>query len=287
MSVSDPVVVSFSESMAPASVSVTLRDPSNAVVPGALSYAAATKTAVLVPSCTVGVGDDVFGVGDGTDLATNALVGSPVSWSYTTGGLGACPCSIFSVASTPAGTDPDASPLELGVKFRADVDGYVKGVRFYKAAGNTGTHTGSLWSSSGQQLATATFSGETASGWQQVVFSEPVAVTANTTYVASYFAPNGNYSYTGGQFATAGVDNAPLHALASGVDGLNGVFHSGSSAFPGEFFGATNYWVDVSFDTDSTVLETPQTITFPDLTGRNYGDAPVTVSATEAVREAR
>ena len=31
----------------------------------------------------------------------------------------------------------------------------------------------------------------TATGWQQATFASQVAVTANTTYVASYFAPNG------------------------------------------------------------------------------------------------
>ncbi len=38
------------------------------------------------------------------------------------------------------------------------------GVRFYKSAANTGTHIGSLWSASGQLLAQATFTNETASG---------------------------------------------------------------------------------------------------------------------------
>ena len=85
-------------------------------------------------------------------------------------------------------------PVELGVKFRADVSGFITGVRFYKGAGNTGTHIGSLWTSGGTLLAQATFSNETASGWQQVNFGAPVAVTANTVYVASYFAPNGGYA---------------------------------------------------------------------------------------------
>ena len=35
------------------------------------------------------------------------------------------------------------------MKFRSDIDGYVTGVRFYKAAANTGTHVGTLWSSTG------------------------------------------------------------------------------------------------------------------------------------------
>ena len=88
----------------------------------------------------------------------------------------------------------NGAPIELGTRFRADVDGVVSGVRFYKVAGNTGTHTGSLWSNAGVLLATGTFSGETGSGWQTLTFSSPVAVTANTTYVVSYFDPTGHYS---------------------------------------------------------------------------------------------
>ena len=85
------------------------------------------------------------------------------------------------------------------------------GIRFYKAAGNTGTHSGSLWTAGGTRLAQATFQNESASGWQHVTFSSPVAVSANTTYVASYFAPAGHYSVTSGGFSSA-VDNPPLHA---------------------------------------------------------------------------
>ena len=102
----------------------------------------------------------------------------------------------------------------MGVKFRADTNGFITGISFYKSAANTGTHVGHLWSDSGTLLATGTFTGESASGWQKLVFSSPVAVTANTTYVASYFAPNGHYSADSEYFASTGVDNAPLHALA-------------------------------------------------------------------------
>jgi len=133
------------------------------------------------------------------------------------------------------------------VRFRADTSGSITGVRFYKAATNTGMHTGSLWSNTGTLLAAATFSGETASGWQQVTFSTPVSVTANTTYVASYHTNVGNYSVDGAAFASAGVDNAPLHALATGVDGANGVYLYGGSAFPTQTYNATNYWIDVVY----------------------------------------
>ncbi len=40
----------------------------------------------------------------------------------------------------------DGSAAELGLRFTPTVDGFVSGVRFYKGAGNGGTHVGSLWS---------------------------------------------------------------------------------------------------------------------------------------------
>jgi hypothetical protein len=77
-----------------------------------------------------------------------------------------------------------------------------------------------------------------------------VAVTAGTVYVASYFAPNGNYAADGGYFTTQGTDNAPLHALRDGVSGGNGVYTYGTvSTFPASTYNATNYWVDVVFST--------------------------------------
>ena len=69
----------------------------------------------------------------------------------------------------PANPDSgDGNAVEVGLKFRADADGSVLGVRFYKSAANTGTHVGHLWTRSGTQLAAATFTSESASGWQQV-----------------------------------------------------------------------------------------------------------------------
>src|SRR5207248_3269281 len=110
---------------------------------------------------------------------------------------------------------------ELGVRFRADADGFITGLRFYKSAANTGVHVGHLWTNTGSLLATVTFTGETASGWQQATFSTPVAVTANTFYVASYHTNVGRYSLNRPYFTGTTVDSPPLHAPADGVAGGN------------------------------------------------------------------
>ncbi|MGB8650535.1 MAG: DUF4082 domain-containing protein, partial [Mycobacteriales bacterium] len=102
--------------------------------------------------------------------------------------------SLFGSATPAVTSDPDSAGVELGVRFRSDVPGAIDGVRFYKGTGNTGTHTGSLWTSGGRRLARATFTSETSTGWQTVRFASPVPIAANTTYVASYYASRGHYA---------------------------------------------------------------------------------------------
>ncbi len=157
------------------------------------------------------------------------------------------PNTLFNSSAVPAVPNASAGvSIELGMKFTADRNGTITALRFYKGAGNSGPHVENLWSSTGQLLATATFTNETDSGWQQVNLATPVAITANTTYVVSYHTP-ASYSVSFGYF-NAAVDNAPLHAPASGASNGNGVYAYGrSSVFPsGNGFGA-NYWVDVVF----------------------------------------
>ena len=166
--------------------------------------------------------------------------------------------TIWPGMAVPAVVDggPD-SAVELGVKFNSDVAGSITGIRFYKAGANTGTHVGNLWTSTGTLLATATFTGETASGWQQVNFATPVSITANTVYVASYHANIGHYSFDNNYFLANGVNNPPLHALTNGVSGGNGVYaYSSASAFPNQAsLNDRNYWVDVVWQAGLPVPE--------------------------------
>ena len=97
------------------------------------------------------------------------------------------------------------------MKFTSSVGGYITGLRFYKGVGGKGTHIGNLWSINGTNLASATFTNETSSGWQTVTLSSPVAITANTTYVVSYFSQNGDFVKT--NFFTTNIVNGPLTGL--------------------------------------------------------------------------
>ena len=158
--------------------------------------------------------------------------------------------SLFAGLTPVVAADPEVAAVELGVKFRSTVAGRVTGVRFYKSTTNTGTHVGSLWSSTGTLLGRVTFTNETASGWQQADFATPVAIAANTTYVISYHLTVGHYADDQNYFATART-NGPLTALANGgATGVNGVYGVGANpVFPTLGWNSSNYWVDVVFTT--------------------------------------
>ena len=156
----------------------------------------------------------------------------------------------------------DPTPIEVGVKFRSDAYGTVTGIRFYKAAANTGTHIGSLWTADGQRLAQVTFTGETASGWQTATFSTPVEVQPNTTYVASYYAPErplrGDARLLpprAGAGAARRRDRRQRAAARPAEhrhhdhddDQRRLLATARPSTFPLNSFGAANYWVDVRF----------------------------------------
>ena len=248
------VQIAFDEAMDEASINsstITLRDSSNVLAPAAVSYDSQTSGVTLSPdnrlasSTTYTV--KVSGV---TDLAGNRLAVDFTS-TFTTAAASNQTFSIWASGVTPAVTSSkDSASVELGLKFTSASSGYIKQIRFYKGVGNTGTHVGNLWTSSGTRLATVTFTNETASGWQSQALSTPVPVSANTTYIVSYFAPVGRYSANLAYFASAGVDNYPLRALANSESGGNGVYlYSGSSAFPNQTYNSNNYWVDIVFGT--------------------------------------
>ncbi|MFI6796251.1 DUF4082 domain-containing protein [Streptosporangium canum] len=183
------------------------------------------------------------------------IQGTPTEITVTV--VSECPsCTIWPASAVPAiQSQPDPNASTAGVKFRSTTAGTINGIRFYKGTQNTGTHVGSLWTSSGQLLASATFTNETASGWQQVNFPTPVSIAANTTYVASYHSTSGFYSVTRPYFTTQ-YTNSPLTALANGAEGGNGVYKYGpTNAFPTDAYQASNYWVDVVFTPSNSLWD--------------------------------
>jgi len=267
------ISLTFNTSVRTGSVQVKLTS-ANGTIAGTTALNSAHKVVTFTPSAALDENTSyTISVSGGTSLS--GTVESAANWSFTTSGAGSCPCSLFSTADTP--TVPDSGPdsaSTVGVQFSSAVDGYVSGVRFYKSAANTGTHVGSLWSANGTKLAQATFSSESASGWQSVTFPAPVSITAGTTYVASYSAPNGHYADDSHFFDTAWTNN-PLTAPIGA-----GVYTYSSGGFPNNTYQNSNYWVDPVVGVGTATDTTPPVVsTAAPLDGSSSQSAAVKPSA--------
>ena len=286
--------VTLMSGLTPATASPDTTPPTSTITSPAAGAAVSNGNSVTISgTATDSGGGVVSGVEVSTDGGTSwhpATTMSPaatsVTWSYTWTATGAgqvtiesratddsgnietpsdgesvtvnCPCGLYGQNYTPSVTAAsDSAAYELGVEFTSSVNGWVAGVRFYKGAGNNGTHTGTLWSSTGTQLATGTFTNETANGWQTLTFANPVQITANTVYVASYYDPDGHYADDTDQFYPAPtgsqylqpLDSPPLSAVQATATTGDGVFNSGGHGFPTSSYQGTGYGVDVIFDT--------------------------------------
>ncbi len=146
-------------------------------------------------------------------------------------------------APLPA-TFEDAS-YTFGVRFSTSVTGFVKGVRFLSADGVSavpGNYTGQLWTNTGTLLASGVFAGVTTDSWQELLFTEPILITAGTPYVASYNIGTAiSYASTPNGLV-APVTFGTVTALAGG-----GLYTPGAAvAFPATATN-NNYWADVIF----------------------------------------
>ena len=241
----------FSKAVNPSSIVFELRDGGGALVSGAVAYDSGTRAATFTPSAALAQGA-TYTVAVAASDTQGAAMTAPHLWAFTVVAPAQPPVllSLWNDTTVPAvASSGEADPVELGVRFSTDVRGLVRGLRFYKGPGNTGTHVATLWTDTGQLLKRANFVNETASGWQTLVFDQPVEVLPGRSYVASYHLPNGNYPYDVGYFEGRTVVNGPLRAPANGVQGGNGLFVYGSGGFPNQTWGASNYWIDVIFST--------------------------------------
>ncbi|MDB5609049.1 MAG: cadherin-like/VCBS repeat-containing protein [Bradyrhizobium sp.] len=158
--------------------------------------------------------------------------------------------SLFTASNTPAQTNlNDGSQLEVGMKFTSSVAGQITALKFYRSPGDTGPDVLDLWSSTGTNLASASFTNTAASGWQTVTLPTPVTIAANATYIASYHTTGGYVANN--NFFTAAVTSGVLTAPSSASAGGNGVYAYGGTntagLFPTNTFNSSNYWADVVF----------------------------------------
>jgi hypothetical protein len=277
------VTATFDVAINPATLVFTLTGPGGAVA-STTAWNATTKVATLTPNAPLAPGVQ-YNVNLGASALNGGAAMQPVAWSFTTATpVGSFPATIWDSSAVPAqASTVDGSSVELGVKFLSDIDGSITAIRFYKGPNNTGQHVGHLWAANGNLLGTAVFGNESATGWQQANFAASIPIAAGQTYVASYLAPAGGYAVSPAGLA-ASADRAPLHALASGASGGNGVFAYGPGGFPNGSYNATNYWVDVVF-ADSGAPTVIEQSPVPQATGVAL-NSTVTARFGEAVQPA-
>ncbi len=252
-----------------------------------LTWSAATDN-VGVAGYQIWRGGQKLATTTGTSFTdTNALPGDAYSYAVTAYDVAGnvsdssqpvtvtlADITIFNNTDTPPTTAAaDNNGIEVGLRIRPSVDGYITGVRFYKDTGNNGTHVGNLWTTSGTNLGSVTFTNESATGWQAARFNTPVQVTAGTDYIVSYYAPNGNYAATSSFFNSSYFSSQYLVVASPSETGTASVYdYAASPTFPQSNYQNANYWVDATFS-PSTVVSAPTSFAacpaypaFPDAT---------------------
>jgi hypothetical protein len=228
------VAVNFAVTSGGGSVS-----PASAVT-NASGQASTTLTLGASPGATSPVSNTVSATATGVGSVTFSATANPSVNTQTV--------LTTQVPSVPNFTDN--VPYELGMKFRSARGGQINTIRYYKAASETGTHTGKIWTATGTLLASVAFSNETASGWQQQALITPLNILANTTYVVSVNA-NAYYVITSGQLASS-IVNGDLSSVA---DGNNGVYNVSPNNFPASSYQNSNYFRDIAFVVGSTLVK--------------------------------
>jgi hypothetical protein len=232
--------ISASPASVAAGASTTLTwnsaNASNCVASGAWSGAVALSGVQVLSSLQTSGTYTLTCTGNGTISVSTVVTVSPPTGST----------SIFTTQTPVIPNITDNTSYELGVKFRSSQAGTITAIRYYKAASeSTVTHTGRLWSSAGAQLASAVFTGESASGWQVATLASPLGVAANTTYVVSVNV--GSYYAATNNALASSITNGPLSTVADGANGVFGV----AGAFPKSSWSNSNYFRDVVFSPGS------------------------------------
>jgi bacillolysin len=151
-----------------------------------------------------------------------------------------CKVGVFT-SQTPAEVlDATGGPWSVGNDITPSINGYITHLRYYKAAGEDGTHTLKLWRlGGGSPLATGSVNFGTGlpAGWVTADIID-TAVTANTTYRVSVTTYS-KQTKTSCGFSTP-VINGPVKATG-------GAWSQGDGVYPGTN-SCGNYWTDVYFD---------------------------------------
>ena len=219
---------------APPTMSVT--GPAGAIA-GSTAFNTSTNVVTFTPAAPLAWAT--------TFAATVSINGTALSggtWSFKTAAEPPVveAISLFPPDSVPANANwNDTASVQVAVRVVSSVAGTITGIRFYKGALNTGSHTGNVWNTAGNRLAQITFTNETASGWQVAMLSTPVTVQPGVELRVGLHSTTGRYSLTSNGL-TNPVVNGPLSSLASGGA------YTYSLNYPGTI-STHNFWVDVLF----------------------------------------
>lgn len=132
--------------------------------------------------------------------------------------------SLFPTA-TPVTASVQGSTSEQGVDFSSTVDGEITHVKFWKAQGEpAGGHVGRIWNATtGMLLASAQFTNETTSGWQEAQLQTPLPITRGVRYKVTYNV-HSIVARTFNIFAIRPITSGPLVSYKSLVSTPGGTF---------------------------------------------------------------
>jgi len=167
---------------------------------------------------------------------SGAQVADPSGRSIPILDISDCPATF--TTQTPASFISASPGYEVATRFISSVPGSITALRFYKAPGETGSHTIRLWTDGGALLAAVTVANETASGWQEQALPSPIAISAGVYYRVSHNT-NTWQSKTNCGLQTS-ITNGPLTAQSGAWISPNGAFPTTGSC--------SNFFGDVRFD---------------------------------------
>lgn len=145
----------------------------------------------------------------------------------------------------------EGDPGAVGLRFKSSVDATITGIRFYRFPGSGNGQIGYLFDAAHVELGEANFPDDTL-GWVTAEFSTPIAITADTPYMAVQFLTNGYVPYKLNVFTSdVTVGDLTAYADEGGVGLRNGTF---CVCVPGSYpeggFSAVNWFIDVELVPD-------------------------------------
>jgi N,N-dimethylformamidase beta subunit-like protein/uncharacterized protein DUF4082/Big-like domain-containing protein len=278
------VKITFDRALDPTTVTaanVTLVPDGGAPVAATVSYDDAAHRITLTPLSALGVGRHYTAtVSTLVRSTTGAPPSAAITWAFTAAD---CPCALMggqqpawtglAVRDGRGGTGPWT--YELGTKVTVSQTASLVALRFWKEPGETGTHIGRVWTSSGTLLASATYANETASGWQRQPLATPLTLSPGQTYTISV-GMNSVYAKTTAGLAQS-ISAGPISSVA---DGANGVFNLTAGSFPSSSWQSSNYFVDGVVKLPAQATHTPGVTTQTPSAGATGVPASSSVTAT-------